>query len=188
MANSVHRHAFTGTESLLQVLRGLPAAVRSEILEPACVKAAKPIQTAISALAPNDTGALKRSIRVKGVSDKTKGTAAALIGPDRSYYRNGRKVAKNADRRGANKPANYAHLVEFGHVSGANSIGFGGFAKGTSVRKKTAEAKSFVLPRPFMRPGFAAGAPFAEALLVQEIGGSIEKYRAKLVARGAHAS
>lgn len=188
MANSVNRTSFTGTAALLNVLRALPAAVRADILKPACEKAARPIQRSIAGMAPKDTGALRRSIQVKGIADKTKGTAAALVGPDRSYYREGKRLGKGADRRGANKPANYAHLVEFGHASGASSERFGGFKKGTTVRKKTAEAKSFVLPRPFMRPGFAAGAPMAEAILAQEIGTSIEKYRAKLVAQGAHAA
>lgn len=188
MANSVYKRAFSGSEELTKVLQGIPADVRAAILEPACVKAARPIRDASARFAPRRTGALKASIAIKGISNKSKGTAAALIGPDRNYYKGGRRLRKNSDRRGADKPANYAHLVEFGHMSGTSSEKFGGFDKGKTIRKKTASAKSFVLPQPFMRPGFIAGAPQAEAILAREIAASIEKTRAKLVKTDRHAA
>jgi hypothetical protein len=37
-----------------------------------------------------------------------------------------------------------------------------------------------------MRPGFAAGAPKAEAIMAREIGKSIEKTRRRLVKAGVH--
>jgi HK97 gp10 family phage protein len=193
MANSVHKFAFRGAEDLFKVLEGIPADVRSEILERACVKAAEPIRAATSRAAPKRSGALKASIAIKGISNKQKGTAAALIGPDRNYYRGGKRVKANGDRRGADRPANYAHLVEFGHLSGTSSEKFGGFEKGsalkpskTGARTKQATARSFVLPRPFMRPGFTAGAPAAESIMAREIGASIERSRARRVKAGTH--
>lgn len=187
MANTT-RVVFRGAEELHAILKEMPAAVRADVLEGALGKAALPIQKATAGFAPKRTGALKRSISVKVLSDKSKGSAAALIGPDRNYYSGGNRVAKGGDRRGADKPSNYAHLVEFGHYSGVSSAGFGGFSKGTSMRKKTATARSFIRPQPFMRPGFAAGAPQAEAILAREIGASIEKTRARMIKTGTHAA
>lgn len=197
MARSALDNAFTGSEDLSRVLQGLSAAVRADILEPACIKAASPIRGAMKRMAPKRTGALRASIIVKGISNKIKGTAAALIGPGRGYYKGGKRVGKRGDRRGADKPSNYAHLVEFGHYSGTSSEKFGGFEKGsalkpskkkTSQRTKQATARSFVRPQPFIRPGFAAGAPAARALLVSEVNKSITKVRNKLIQQGRHAA
>lgn len=180
--------AFRGFDEISALLKELPAAMRADVLEGALVKASRPIQRAMSAKAPRRTGALKRSIAVKGISSKAKGTAAALIGPDRNYYQGGKRLKKGADRRGADKPANYAHLVEFGHYSGTSSEGFGAFAKGTSLRKGTATPRSFIRPKPFMRPGFAAGLPQSEAILEREVVASIERVRSRMINKGTHAA
>lgn len=185
MATIIESRSFTGLAALSRVLQGLPAALRTEILAPAVRKAAEPIRRATRNFAPVATGSLKASIDVKVVSDPYKGTAAALIGPNREYYRNGKRLKKGDDRRGAAKPANYAHLVEFGHVVVAP-------IKGTSLRKKNAQpaanGTSFVAPRPFLRPGFIAGAPEAERILIEEIGKSLDRKRTALIASGAHAA
>lgn len=191
MANSALNRPFSGSEELSKVLQGIAADVRAEVLQHACGKAAVPIKVASAGYAPKRSGALKASIAIKVISDKTRGTAAALIGPDRNYYRAGSRLKKDAGRHGADKPSNYAHLVEFGHLSGVSSERFGGFAKGTTVKansrkRKQVAAKSFVLPRPFMRPGFIAGAPAAELIMQREIGAGIEKARAKRVKAGTH--
>lgn len=187
MANST-TVAFRGFDEIHALLREMPAAVRADIMEGALVKASRPIQRAMVSMAPRRTGALKKSIAIKGLSNKAKGEAAALIGPDRNYYASGRRVKKGEDRRGADKPSNYAHLVEFGHYSGVSSERFGGFSKGTSLRKKTATARSFIRPQPFMRPGFSAGLPQAEAILEREVTASIERVRARMIKAGTHAA
>lgn len=147
---------------LSRALNLIPAAMRADILAPAVGAAAEPIKSAMRRLAPKDTGALEASIDKKVISDAHKGTAAALVGPDRNYYRGGKALGKGDDRRGAARPANYAHLVEFGHVAVAP-------IKKTSRRKKTALEVGFVPPRPFIRPGFAAGEAEAQRILVREI-------------------
>lgn len=173
----------TGDETLHKVLAGLAADVRSELLEKACGDAALPIKEAMVRFAPKRTGALKASIAVKTISNKFAGTAAALIGPSRDYFAGGKRLGRGADRRGANKPANYAHLVEFGHYSGAATGVSASTEKGKRRRgKRNFTERSFVLPQPFIRPGFAAGRPAAEAILAAELG---EKLRIGATTRGA---
>lgn len=177
-----------GAETLHAVLNELPKAVRGEVLAEALKKAVVPIRRHTIAKAPKDTGALKKSITAKVIAYPKDGRAVALIGPDRNYYMGNKRVRKGGDRRGANKPSKYAHLVEFGHYSGVSSLGFGGFAKGTTLRKKTAQARSFILPRPFLRPGLMAGASAANTILSAEIENAMAKVRARMIKSGTRAA
>ena len=170
---------FSGLEDLSAVLRGISADMRASILEPALVKAAEPIRAAMAGFAPIRSGALARSIAIKGISNKSTGTAAALIGPDRNYYRAGVKLKKGDSYRGADRPANYAHLIEFGHVNVQPK-------KGTTRRKGNTTEVGFTPARPFLRPGLVAGAAAANEILVLEIGKSIDSTRRRLVKRGEH--
>lgn len=188
--NSATSITFEGADQLTAALQGMPAAIRSGILARSVKKAAQPIAEAMRRMAPRRTGSLRASIAVKVVEDSKKGTAMAIIGPDRNYYSGTKKLSKYASKQGANKPANYAHLVEFGHHTAARSGVFGGMAKGSSRKrgKNTSHDSAFVLPQPFIRPGFFAGAPAAEAIMVAEIGAAVTATRKKMISTGAHAA
>lgn len=180
------RHEFTGASALSATLRGMAEEVRTEVLARAVTKASVPIRSSTKRNAPRDTGALAASVQTKVVADEKKGHAYALTGPDRSYYRGKKKLGKKADNRGASRPANYVHLVEWGHVTGTGKGRFGGFAKGAKVRKGTAIPVGFVPGTGFMRRGFDEGSPRAEQIMINEIEGGIERARARRVAAGTH--
>lgn len=135
---------------LTAALRQLSHDVRAQVLESGTKAAIRPILTAAKRFAKRSerTGALRESLTTKVKVYAANGKAVGLVGPDRNYYRRGKRVSKNvASFVGADRPANYAHLIEFGHMAVKPR-------KGTSLRKKTAELgkKSWVPPKPFIRP------------------------------------
>ena len=111
---------FTGLDDLKAVLLGLPKEVQDHILHDAMGPACVPIEEAARSFAPKLTGALASSIAHKVISGKGRAYAMALIGPARDYFLAGVRLPKRMLDKRANKsllsrPANYAHLVEFGH-------------------------------------------------------------------------
>lgn len=200
---------FAGLAPLRGLLQALPREMRLSILRPALGKAAEPIRAAAKTFAPSATGALKESIAIK-VLDGTDASGAALVGPDRGYYQKGKRVKDLSSLYGQErqKPANYAHLVEFGHVIATGGslkathalelVETGALSKHGKPLKRwkrgaiTAAAKGratgLVAPQPFMRPALIAGAPAAEAILTEEIGRGVERVRAAGIARDAHAA
>ena len=110
-------------------------------------------------------------------------TAAAIIGPNKQYYVagvvvRGAKRARAVAAKAANRPVNYAHLVEFGHVAVKPK-------KGTSRKKKNATVTGNVAPKPFMRPGLIQATPMAEAILGREVENALYRRADALRAVGA---
>lgn len=174
MANSAsYRKTITGLDGISKILRGLPETMQTLILADGVEAAAKPIERAAKRLVPVRTGALRMSIGHKVVRGKNAPFAMALIGPDRGSYRGGQRIAKGSDSRGADKPVNYAHLVEFGHIAVKPR-------KGTSLRKKSAQTVGFVPARPFLRPAVIAAEVESINALAQGISSGIEKARVRL--------
>lgn len=138
------------------LLRELPASVESRVMGDAVGQALKPMQADARARAPKDTGALKRSIAVKVKRYPNAGIVVGLVGPSKDYFKNGRRLKVGQNRRGADKPANYAHLIEYGHFRVAGRGATGKSLKGKTIRKSTANAKGWVPARPFMRPAAVA--------------------------------
>lgn len=138
------------------LLRDLPASVESRVMGDAVGQALKPMQADARARAPKDTGALKRSISVKVKRYANKGIIIGLVGPSKDYFKNGKKLKVGQSRRGADKPSNYAHLVEYGHFRVAGNGVAPKSLKGKTIRKNTAKAKGWVPARPFMRPAAAS--------------------------------
>lgn len=139
------------------LLSGLPKEVRGGVLSSAVSASSRPLVSAQKQLALRSerTGALRASIRSKVRNYQNTGTAVAIVGPDRSYYSGGKRVKGGSlIQSDAARPANYAHLVEFGHYTAARSGKFGGMTKGTSRRrgKNTSHDAIFILPKPFVRP------------------------------------
>lgn len=147
--SATFRHV-TGITQLTEVLHMVPMDMAGEILGRAVAEAIKPIEIAAKRFArrSEETGALRESITHKVKVYPQTGKAVGLVGPDRAYYSRGKKlkgalsVLAAGNRR---KPANYAHLVEYGHVAVAPR-------KGTTRRKRTATDVGFVPAKPFIRP------------------------------------
>lgn len=178
MARNSMRIGFelTNFKETVKLLDGIESAVKARVMGVAMARAARPIINAAKAKAPVRSGALKRSITVAIREYPKDGKVVALIGPDKDYYAGGKKLKKGADRRGADRPANYAHLVEFGHYSAISSERFGGFTKGFKRRKSSGARlaqteRSFILPKPFLRPAVATATPLA----VEQLSSGLEK-------------
>lgn len=177
MANSM-RIGFTlsNWEEMRSLLLNLPPAVESRILGDALSVAAKPIVNAAKARAPVDTGALRRSITSVVKRYPKAGKVMAIIGPSRDFFRGGKRIKPGGDFRGAASPAHYAHLVEFGHMSAAATGTSVATAKGSVIRRKNPkskktefQARSFILPRPFLRPAVLTAKPAVEGQLAKGV-------------------
>jgi len=147
MGNTAYMHV-TGANELSAALRGISDEVRAFVLQEGLTEAAQPVLVAAKRFAKRSerTGALRESLTVKVKNYPADGKAVALVGADKNYYRKGKKVSKiSASVLGADRPSNYAHLVEFGHHAVAPK-------KGKTIRKKTATVTGWVPPKPFLRP------------------------------------
>ncbi|MBA4189125.1 MAG: hypothetical protein C0467_14095 [Planctomycetaceae bacterium] len=101
----------------------LKKGLQNKAMRIACNKAASPVKAEIVAQAPVDTGALKKSIRIKVKDYKSKQVWIVVIG------------ASNKFKRKNKRPANYAHLVNKGTktIQATHFMSFG----------RTASAKRF---------------------------------------------
>ena len=157
MANSTDLKLVSGMGKLSQLLKDLPLAVRERVLLAATDAAIQPIKTWAKRFAKRSerTGALRNSIIAKTKSYAGGLVVVGLVGPDRNYYVRGAKLTvrngllRGATSSGVSRPANYAHLIEYGHHTVAS-------IKGTTRRKKTAiptrSGTTWVQPKPFLRP------------------------------------
>ena len=191
MAGNKSKGQFTlsGLTNLSAFLKDLNPSSQVEIIKTCVSEAAKPIVAQAKANLINKgsirTGALAKSLDAIVRVYPNTGTVAAFIGSVRGTY----AVATNlkTKKTGPMKlrgnenttkpiiPANYSHLVEYGHrsVHGGGSLKGGreGPIKGVwnsinedkSIRKGTLHETSYIAPKPFLMPAFNAGKPFAEA-------------------------
>lgn len=144
-------------------------------------KAARPMTARVKSLAPakrsgkaateNDpganasTGMLKKSIKQKLYTNKRKHMVTIYIGPSR-------KVEMYIDRFGNGnitpvRPANYAHLVEFGTASRG------------SYGRKGEKVSGGNPPRPFIRPGYEQTKVSTHQAYAKLLGEAINKAAAK---------
>ena len=121
-------------KQLVKKLESLEKKAAKKIRKKMVRAGATPIKKAIKRLMPVDKGAAKASIDIKF----TKGGGGAVIGADAEFEQDGER------------PANYIHLIENGHVMangqtvpGAHPIERGSkAAEAESARKMTAKAES----------------------------------------------
>lgn len=120
---------------ILKQLANIEEGLQGKIIRKALTPAIKPIRTAMIALAPNDAGALKRSIGTAILSEQRKAnlgispnTVAVLIGPNKRVLDNGKKRAQGRK----------AIWLEFG-------------TKGSALRPFDVD------PKPFMQPALDQG-------------------------------
>lgn len=196
-----------GVRQSLHALESLGPRVYKRVMTSALRKAVRPIVAAARAKAPkksrsrrapkeSPTGALRRSIgyvvrKYKQHMDQSRssvrsggaGTILALVGPRRGF--------KGVDGRGrVRDPANYGHLIEFGHriAKGGKLMRLGRLLSKRRRRGAvlgTGRVAGHVPARPFLRPAFDANKSAALAIIRQEIGAGIEREAARLSHGGA---
>lgn len=152
--SATYKHVL-GADSLSAALRALPLDMQARTLASAVKEVCIPIEIAAKRFAKRSkrTGALSNSITHKIVVYPKTGKAVGLVGPDRNYYIQGRRLSAKGGKLGAlygaDRPANYAHLVEYGHR----------IAKGGALTRLDGKGKKgkgtvggFVPAKPFIRP------------------------------------
>jgi HK97 gp10 family phage protein len=130
------------------LINKLPEALRGRATQGALAKAAAPIIRAARALAPVDTGVLRRAIYSFRNRQSTRTYESRLIS-----VRRGKRHAKT------NRDAFYWKFVEFGHLT----------------RRTKEGPPTFVPPRPFMRPAFEAQKLNALRIFQEQLRVQIEK-------------
>lgn len=162
----------TNFSEFSDLLKSLPPAMEGQVVATAVNSAMAPLQYLAKQFAPVKTGALRRSITHTVIKYPGQGKVVGIMGPDRDYYEAGKRVKKGKSNAGADQPAKYAHLVEFGHYSRDPSL------KGMSRNDKkearlVAESAGahvrYVAAKPFMRPAVdygegAAGDAFLDGM------------------------
>lgn len=140
----------------------------------AMTKAARIVAAAARRNAPvGRTGALKKSIRAKVVTNTKKNEVVARVGPSRKAQ------GKDPKTGLVTRPARYAHLVEFGTAS----RGVYG-EKGKTVTPGSP-------PKPFLRPAYESTRRQAVEVYKTNLGPEIQKTAARIsksaIARNARA-
>ncbi len=188
-------------DDLRAALRGVSNDVKTKILKDAVGAACEPILAAAKNFAKHSerTGALRSSLVMKVVGYPATAKAVGMVGPDRKYYHNGAAVqgltALFAGRRGElRRPANYAHLVEFGHrvahggtlrdkhkltLVGTGRYGSKGnelkrWKKGEVTEKAKGIAGGTVAPKPFLRPAVVSTRSQQHAAFIAAVGKGLD--------------
>lgn len=177
MANSAY-HNITGMEDLSKNLRGLSDDMRLRVIAIAVKRGARPVLRAAKRHAGKSkrTGALQKSLTSVTRQYKQQATAIEVVGPDRNYYADGKKLGKGASRAGADRPTKYAHLVEYGHYSTAGTGRKVSVSKGTSRRKGTFVENSFVRGQPFLRPAINESKAAVRSEMEAVVSAAVKRY------------
>lgn len=208
MARSVYYKHVVGADALSFALRTISDEMRSTVLESALRATCQPVLVAAKRFAKRSerTGALRESLTIKTVAYPAAGKAIGLVGPDRGYYSGRLKITRlNASLRNAEKPASYAHLVEFGHhvVTGGSLrrqynhvlVETGGVTKtgkaimrwkrGTVRSQGKGAIKSWVPAKPFIRPALLTTTAQQSAAFTKAIEDGLNRSIAKANAGAA---
>lgn len=187
-----------GMDDLFARLRNLRQSIQNKHMRRAVTKSARVVAAAVSARAPVESGALKKSIGYRVYTMKTGKGVGAVIGPKRDFkVQVGQAATRTravrlrilskkqlaAGATGAARcPAKYAHLVEFGHrvaVGGTLSRRVGwrrrqiaAKSKRTDLRGKGRHAGN-VAARPFLRPAWDASLGEIRSLIRRELAAGI---------------
>lgn len=164
------RFQITGQTEIAKALRDLPSNFRKDAAVYAMEQAMQPVVDAARSFAPvGKTGALRRSIGFLIRKYRNGAVVFGVIGPRRGFG-----VPDASTKTGVTEPANYAHLVEYGHAVAGDAAGW-------------------VEAHPFLRPAWDANKGRVEKLLGQNLSGYIaavakrvaSKRRRQAVALGA---
>lgn len=173
-------------EGFRKALQSMPVEMRQKGAVDAVTRGAKVIVAKAKALAPKETGALKKSIGqvIRNRASKVK-DPYAVIGARNGQFASKGKVKKY--------PANYAHLVEFGHhiVQIGSGTLYDDGSLNRQTKRKTHKSKigltgqgtslMFILGRPFLRPAFAVSVRSASKAMALSIGTFQQRAAAKAV-------
>jgi HK97 gp10 family phage protein len=110
------KYDLEGMGQLQGVLKGLHPEIASQVLGVMVKEGAKPVVRNIKRLVPVDEGNLKKSLTAVVRRSRKRGTAVAVVGPSTERFSNGKRLKTGASAAGSEKPANYAHLPEFGFI------------------------------------------------------------------------
>lgn len=194
----VVRYQYSGTDELLRQLQGIDLMTQEAVLVEALTEASKPIvEDARANITSNGsvrTGALRKAVGFVIRRYPRMGRLVAYIGVrhmDFAATETGGSALITAKRRlGPGEtlvtPANYAHLVEFGHrsVHGGGALPnygekVGGVwnsqNKGKSLRHQNLQTTSVIPPKPFLRPAFDRNIFGAELKLRDGFAKALEK-------------
>lgn len=165
---------FRGDLQVAQSMQALAPEIRERAIPRALRLAGSEITRRARALAPRDrtadpAGSLRRSIGLF-VRGRRRQMRYVVFGARRGYSRPvTRPIIIHGNLRGAATrradPANYAHLIEFGHFVVVPR-------RGVSLRKGNAvlaSGRSFVAPRPFLRPAMAGSRDAVRRRLIYEL-------------------
>jgi HK97 gp10 family phage protein len=100
-----------GLKELDQALERLPLQIQKKVLSKAIREAGKPVAKAARALAPQETGLLRRSIKSYVKMYKRSGVWVAVIGPTAATAKARKGLTGSKAKR---NPKYYGHLVEGG--------------------------------------------------------------------------
>lgn len=130
-----------GESELAKSLQGIKSTVLKEAAFEAVVQAVQPTVELAKSLAPVASGSLRRSIGLVIRLYKKGMITYGIIGARRGFG------------TGGNEPANYAHLVEYGHVITSG----GAIARVVNPFKpnnRSGVVTGIVEPKPFLRPAW----------------------------------
>lgn len=151
----------TGTTEIAKALQGLPSRVSKNIAIEAMAEAVRPLVNAAKAYSHRSirTGALHRSIGF-AVRQYKKGLVTyGVIGARRGFG-----VPDAGSSTGTTEPANYAHLVEYGHAIAG-------------------DANGWVDAQPFMRPAWMETRGDVAKILGRSLGEGVEREAEKISMR-----
>jgi hypothetical protein len=202
----------TGLDTVSEILRAIPADLRTQVTAEAVTAAAKPVEIAAKRYAKRSerTGALREAIGTVVRRYPDKGTAVAIVGVRRGYYKGRRRIDLRTEKKGnAESPSHYAHLVEFGHhmVTGGSTrgqyqlalVGTGRFSaksgkeikrwkRGALIAPGTGAVKRWVAAKPFLRPAWLTTKEAVTRELMRGLERGIKRTRRRLVKAGQHAA
>lgn len=179
-----------GVTDLRQFLQGIDPWVQRRLLIRTLSDATKPIVSNAKQNLTNNgsvrTGALRKALGLVIREYPKSGNITAVIGAKKNVYVQGasgkaRRIRKGDKGDAVLKPYKYSHLVEFGHYSAAatgQSVSEG--TKGTKRQKGTFPTRSFIGGKPFLRPAFYSGLPFAQARILSGFNEALRREAARM--------
>ena len=193
-----------GLENVMAMLAGLRLSTQRKYMRTAVTKAARVVAKAARQFAAKETGALRKSLWYRVYTSKDKTRVGAVVGARRAEKREKVFSRKTGHRtwskyktkfgeslKGAQigrDPANYAHLIEYGHkiVIGGTTSRNGGGAAGVSRRGRLAAWAQYKGRTSFQRKMRKWGVTFARFIGIRGAGKVVGVVKARPFMRPAY--